>query len=638
MDISWVGLKKAIGPYEPFLSMLQAFDHENIPQENIDMVRKFTGPPERPDPSFQGDAMKSRSAAAACLCDWVCNMCAYHDMYGREPSPPAPAAAPHSHAARRAPSSERVLGLTFLRIPSPVLHHTPPSPHPPAARAADDARHTHIEPKRLSLLEAQAGLDDAKGKLAAVHEKLASLEGHRLQLQDQLVRATEAKNFQLEAAQRTAKRLNLAERLVNGLKDENEQWNAQITLLLEQKTQLIGDTIVAASFVSYAGPFNEAFRRQLVASQWVPDILERGIPMSMLEEGETLDPVTIIAEPAQVAAWKSEKLPSDRLSVENGAIISACVRWPLLVDPQQQGSRWIRQHEEEAGIAVTQLTSRTYLDRVRRAMEDGTAVLIENVPETLDATLEPVLARATMRKGRKTVIRLGDRETDVLTAPAGGVGGGDGPGADVPLFRLYLQTRLPNPHFSPEIAAQTTLINFSVTDSGLQEQLLSIVVKREAAELERELSQLATHQSSFGISLKELEDDLLYRLANAEGDVLADEVLVESLEATQATVCDVKLKAAKAKETASTLSRAREAFRPVATRASLIYFLIDSLSVIDPMYQYSLSTYLAIFEKALDQAGSAGAAADGLVRTDDASAAKKRIDELLGSITYSLFA
>ena len=47
-----------------------------------------------------------------------------------------------------------------------------------------------------------------------------------------------------------------------------------------------------------------------------------------------------------------------------------------------------------------------------------------------------------------------------------------------PSFRLYLQTKLSSPHFGPEVAAQTTIVNFCVTERGLEDQLLALVWER----------------------------------------------------------------------------------------------------------------------------------------------------------------
>lgn len=52
-------------------------------------------------------------------------------------------------------------------------------------------------------------------------------------------------------------------------------------------------------------------------------------------------------------------------------------------------------------------------------------------------------------------------------------------------FRLLLQTKLANPHYKPEMQAQTTLINFTVTRDGLEDQLLAEVVKAERPDLEQ---------------------------------------------------------------------------------------------------------------------------------------------------------
>lgn len=78
-----------------------------------------------------------------------------------------------------------------------------------------------------------------------------------------------------------------------------------------------------------------------------------------------------------------------------------------------------------------------------------------------------------------------------------------------PKFKLYLMTKLTNPHFRPEIAAQCTIINFIVTESGLEEQLLAMVVNVEKNELEVQKQELVKKQNEFQVILDDLESSLL---------------------------------------------------------------------------------------------------------------------------------
>ena len=40
-------------------------------------------------------------------------------------------------------------------------------------------------------------------------------------------------------------------------------------------------------------------------------------------------------------------------------------------------------------------------------------------------------------------------------------------------FKLYMTTKLRNPHYLPEVAVKVTLLNFMITQVGLQDQLLT---------------------------------------------------------------------------------------------------------------------------------------------------------------------
>ena len=59
-------------------------------------------------------------------------------------------------------------------------------------------------------------------------------------------------------------------------------------------------------------------------------------------------------------------------------------------------------------------------------------------------------------------------------------------------FRMFLFCRLANPAFSPELSAKTTIIDFTVTQKGLEQQLLGKVISKEQKALEDSLNQLLT--------------------------------------------------------------------------------------------------------------------------------------------------
>ena len=93
-----------------------------------------------------------------------------------------------------------------------------------------------------------------------------------------------------------------------------------------------------------------------------------------------------------------------------------------------------------------------------------------------------------------------------------------------------------NPHYKPETAAQCTIINFIVTESGLEDQLLAMVVKVEKPDLEQTKEDLVTQQNEFMITLAGLESSLLQSLSDADpATILQNFALIEQLETTKKT-------------------------------------------------------------------------------------------------------
>merc|ERR1719197_2253332 len=214
-------------------------------------------------------------------------------------------------------------------------------------------------------------------------------------------------------------------------------------------------------------------------------------------------------------------------------------------------------------------------------------LLLEAVGSEIDAILDPVLARAVIRRGRSAlIIKLGGEEIDYD-----------------PKFRLYIQTKLANPHYRPELFAQCTIVNFIVTPEGLEDQILAMVVNVEKPELEQQKQELVRKQNEFKVTLAGLEDDLLTSLSKADpAKILEDIKLIEGLEETKETSMEIAVQGKLAQETEVMINTSREEYRPVAAEGSMIFFLIIQLCIVEHMYQYSLGSFNTFLYKAIEKA------------------------------------
>ena len=422
------------------------------------------------------------------------------------------------------------------------------------------------------LQEKQKTLAQVKEIVRQINEKVGAL---RRQLEE-----AEREKQKVEAdANLCQVRLQAAEKLVVGLGGENKRWGENVVILRGNTLSIIGDVLLASAFVSYIGAFTTKFRQELWEKKWLPDIKDKKIPIT-----EGIAPLKILTTEARMAQWKNQGLPADFMSLENAAIITSCARWPLLIDPQLQGSVWIRGYCGE-NLQVISMNQNKWTNILIQAIQMGKFVLIEGVQEEIDATLDPLLSRSIIKKGNNYILELGGDPIDYD-----------------PKFKLYLMTKIYNPHFRPEIHAQCSVINFIVTESGLEEQLLAFVVNREKNDLELQKQELVKQQNEFKVTLEKLEESLLNTLSLADPKtILENQELIENLDSTKKTAIEINQKTILAKKTEIEINKSREIYRPVAMEGAMLYFLVISLNIIDHMYQYSLESFYNFYQKAMER-------------------------------------
>ena len=456
-----------------------------------------------------------------------------------------------------------------------------------------------VEPKKKKLAEAQEQLDKTMATLNAAQAKLKGVQDRIAQLEEQFAKS-QAQKEQLEKdVQQCRARLVRAQKLIGGLGGEKDRWTTSVAQLTQAYANVVGDALVSASTIAYLGAFTSEFRHQLVDG-WRGGLEKLAIPHT-----PGVDVLSTLADPVEVRAWNLAALPTDTHSVENAVIMAKARRWPLLIDPQGQANRFIKNlgkdtAHAENGMDVVRQSDKKFLQSLENGVRFGKWILLENIGESLDAALEPILLQQKFKQSGAEMIKLGDSVIPYNDS-----------------FRFLMTTKLPNPHYPPEVAVKVSLLNFTITPKGLEDQMLGVFVMTELPELQDRKNQLMLNNARMKKELQEIENKILYLLSNSEGNILDDEDLIETLAQSKVTSAEITAKVKEAEETEAQIDSTREEYRPVAFRASVLYFAISDLSTVDPMYQYSLPWYTALFVNSIRNSEPAESTAARITNLND---------------------
>ena len=252
----------------------------------------------------------------------------------------------------------------------------------------------------------------------------------------------------------------------------------------------------------------------------------------------------VLGNPVMIREYFIKGLPNYSFSIDNSIVMENARRWPLMIDPQGQANKCIKNMYRKDNLQVIKLSDgAAFLRTLENAIQFGLPVLLENIEEELDPSLEQLLLKQVFRQSGVDYIRLGDSTIEYS-----------------PDFKFFITTKLRNPHYLPEIAVKVTLLNFMITPDGLSDQMLNVVVGQKRPDLEQARDDLIKSSAANKKKLKEIEDKILQVLSESEGNILDDETAIATISDAKVLGKEIEEKEVVAEQTEKEIGVARASY------------------------------------------------------------------------------
>lgn len=479
-----------------------------------------------------------------------------------------------------------------------------------------------IEPRRDAFMQSQKQYEEKKKQLQDKADQIALLDSALQELKGHLRAKDEVLSGLRAEIQDCNQRKKRADVLLRGLSAEKQKWVVCTRMLAAKYTTVTGDVLLSAGYITLLSGFSQRYRHRLLA-KWAKALTEEGFQCS-----EEFVFTELFGDSYQIRTWHLHQLPHDQVSINNALVIEKTKRFCLLVDPQMQGVSWLKHQNEAAGtLTATTQADPQFRKLVEIAIEMGRTVIVEQVGETIGASLQSLMKKQAAKHGAQPMLQF-CRKSYKLD----------------PAFRLFVVTTHARPHFDANATNHVTVLNFNVNLECLQAQMLGLVVSNERRDLDDAYGENSKEAFESIKSLKDVEKSILSLLEQSVDELLGGESLIRTLSESKNTAEYVAARLRNIAQTSAFIQKSRDAYAPVAYRAAVLFFVVQDLAKINCMYSFSLSWFNEVFVRSMeltnvlrgDQRGRGEGEQDGADKDGKPSGPRMTVDERIEMLTSTL--
>ena len=464
----------------------------------------------------------------------------------------------------------------------------------------------NVEPLRAEVEKLQADAEEVILKKDEVEKEVSVLEERIAKLKldyADLIRNVEVIKSDMEGVKSKVVRANT---LIKSLMVESDRWQASSGMFEDQIRSVVGDALLSASFLTYAGFFDHKNRGVLLGA-WKNCLESCGVAFRDGFDGV----IEYLSKGSERLSWEANGLPKDNLAVENAIILSRFNRFPLVIDPSGQATDFLMEKYKSEKIIKTSFLDGGFMKTLASAIRFGTVLLVQDV-ENVDPVLNPILNKELMRTGGRTLVRLGAEEIDYS-----------------PKFAIILTTRDSAVRLTPDLCSRVTLVNFTITPASLQSQALSMLLRTEKPEMEGKRSALMKVRGEQNVKLRELEDRLLDKISSVQGSILDDNSVIKGMEEIKTEAKSVEDAILEGESVMLEVETSIAVFEPLAAVISDLFFCLEGLMSVNPFYQFSLQFFMCVLAEVL------GVKSEGGSRLEELKSLL--FNAILGRVGRSLF-